>query len=165
MANLNQMKKELGEKFRLARTQKRLTIGEVAKAVGISPRSYSDYERGKRSPSYVVALAILRFLGVGEEGTSVTKKPPRLSEEERSKATEDSFRYSAIAQRVLPDPPRAFKMASPTSEHFETGKAGITFYINDQPVMFVELVPQSLGIARIDIDAKPESDEEGKKTE
>ena len=39
-----------GEKLLQLRTTKHLTQSEVAKAIGITPRSYIDYERGTRYP-------------------------------------------------------------------------------------------------------------------
>ena len=49
-------------KIRHARLLKRLTIEETARALGISPRTYSAYERGEREPTFSKALEILRFL-------------------------------------------------------------------------------------------------------
>ena len=41
---------KFGEKLRLLRTLKKSTMSEVAKAVGVSLRAYSDYELGRRYP-------------------------------------------------------------------------------------------------------------------
>ena len=51
-------------KIKFYRAHKNLSQDEVAEAIGVSTRTYMDYENGKNEPKLSTAIAIAKHLGV-----------------------------------------------------------------------------------------------------
>ncbi|MFA0125360.1 helix-turn-helix transcriptional regulator, partial [Vibrio sp. 10N.261.48.A2] len=51
-------------KIKSLRTAKNISQDEIAEAIGVSSRTYMDYENGKNEPKLSKALAIAEFLEV-----------------------------------------------------------------------------------------------------
>lgn len=64
MASEEEAKKELGEKFRRAREQAKLTQAEVAEKAGVHVNYYARIERGEENPSYTKLQNIMKVLGI-----------------------------------------------------------------------------------------------------
>ncbi|GAA3582751.1 hypothetical protein GCM10022198_02480 [Klugiella xanthotipulae] len=54
----------LGNRLRLIRTHRRLTLAETAERAGISPQYLSEIERGRKEPSSEMIAAIVGALGM-----------------------------------------------------------------------------------------------------
>ena len=54
----------MNEKLKLLRKEKGVLQRDVAKAIGISESSYSNYEQGTREPSIEIIKALCRYYKV-----------------------------------------------------------------------------------------------------
>ena len=59
--------KEIGQRIRLARERKKLTIDQLADLIGFTGRSLGDWERGEAEPGAVAIRAIARELRVSSD--------------------------------------------------------------------------------------------------
>lgn len=54
----------MNKRLRELRKETKLTQRDVAKFIGVSKSTYSNYEQGIREPSYDILIQICKFYGV-----------------------------------------------------------------------------------------------------
>lgn len=66
------------ERLKTSRTKKGLTQKEFASMIGISERSYQNYELGTREPNFEKLIAIAKYLDVSTDYLlGLTENPQR----------------------------------------------------------------------------------------
>ena len=104
----------VGEFLQQQRKAKRLTLAEVASAVGISPTYLSDIEHGRKLPSDIAIREIAEYYGIDEVDlfTQFGKIPLTVK---------DELRDNVWLQRTLTDIRKSKKLTDDEKQTFYDG--------------------------------------------
>lgn len=93
----------IGEKLKMYRMQRRMTQGELAKAVGSTVAAISRYELDQREPRYSLLLAIANVLDVPEEEfLEAYPKTPMKIDEYKSRLQDIENKLRSAQQEQTP---------------------------------------------------------------
>jgi transcriptional regulator with XRE-family HTH domain len=99
--------RHFGEKLRLVRERKKLTMREVAERAGVSESMVSQIERNKVSPALDTLLSLVDVLGIDIEYLFADYKKERLVNlvrlEDRQRIVTKSAVYERLSSIVEPD--------------------------------------------------------------
>jgi transcriptional regulator with XRE-family HTH domain len=78
------MQLDVGSELRRVRESRKLSLRNVASAVGVSASLLSQVETGKTQPSVSTLYALVNYLGISLDGLPPGRAPPRSGSRTRS---------------------------------------------------------------------------------
>lgn len=101
-------KKSIGKHFQKQRERMKISQEKLSEALGISPMYYSSIERGVRSPSLGLFIAIANALGMSADAVledmleyGYKVKASRLSELLETLSAEDKKQVLAVVEAMI----------------------------------------------------------------
>lgn len=95
------MTKEIGQKLRILRRERRLTQQDLADHIGMNRATISNYEIGRRSPNISELRKLAEYFGVGLDFFGVTPKDNILDLIGRAKTIFEDENISAEKKRAV----------------------------------------------------------------
>lgn len=91
----------LGERFKAVRLNRNLTVSALAEQAGLTGKTISNLEKGRKSVGLLNIIAVLRALGMLDELESfIPEPPPRAAAIIRREKTAGKTRQRASGKRV-----------------------------------------------------------------